>query len=303
VQNSAGDSGVAKNLLQIWRRICWAAIYWGPRRDVTVNTLNGLLTFDSKDWLIGKYLYVRREHESDELAKVAELLQAEGYLADSRPPTAVMNVGANLGMTVIGLLKQGYFQRAIAFEPTPDSYRLLVRNIQQNGLADRILHFPFALSSSEGSIELEICADNSGDNRIRISKQPGFFAEEKRTTVSAAVKTLDGLMAESAALRNESVGLVWMDIQGHEGHFFAGAREFFKRGIPVVSEIWPYALDRSGMSLLEFRALLGEMFSHFYVLGSTPACKLPISEVDTMFTKFAGPRDMCVALFLPGSKP
>ncbi len=303
MQNSAGDPGVAKKILQVWRRLCWAAIYGGPRRDVTVATFNGLLTFDSKDWLIGKYLYVKREHEADELAKVVELLRVEGYLPDSQSPRALLNVGANLGMTVVAILKRGYFQRAIAFEPTPNSYRLLVRNIQQNGLEERVLHFPFALSSSDGSMELEVCADNSGDNRIRLTKQPGFFAEEKRTTVRAEVKTLDGMMAENSALRNESVGLVWMDIQGHEGHFLAGARQFFERGIPVVSEIWPYGIDRSGMSLEEFRALLEQMFSHFYLLGSGPAEKLPIAEVDSMFRKYVGPREMCTSLcFFPGKK-
>src|SRR5271157_4540309 len=98
----------------------WYLIYLGPKHDVTVGTANGLLSFDSKDWLIGKYLYVRGEHEEREARTALSLLRREGYLDASG--ATLLNVGANIGMTCIGLVKAGYFRRAIAFEPTPSTY-------------------------------------------------------------------------------------------------------------------------------------------------------------------------------------
>ena len=68
----------------VWRRLRWWLIYHGPRRDVTVDTANGLLTFDSKDWLIGKYLYVKRSHEEKEARWAARLLSKEGYAGRGR---------------------------------------------------------------------------------------------------------------------------------------------------------------------------------------------------------------------------
>lgn len=64
---------------EVWRRLGWYLTYLGPRRDITVETLNGVLSFSSKDWLIGKYLYVRRSHETHEIRNVVKLLKILGY--------------------------------------------------------------------------------------------------------------------------------------------------------------------------------------------------------------------------------
>lgn len=174
----------------IWRRLRWWFIHLGPRRDVTVDTSNGLLSFDSKDRLIGKYLYVKRSYEAREIQTAVALLRQEGYLKDAEGGT-VLDVGANIGMICIALLKHGCFERAIAFEPAPNNYRLLIKNIDQNGLRERVLHFPCALSAAEGELELELSEDNSGDHRLRQTATPGVFREERRRTLRVRVRTLD----------------------------------------------------------------------------------------------------------------
>jgi FkbM family methyltransferase len=288
--------------IEFWRRLCWGAIYLGPRRDITIDTFNGRLAFDSKDWLIGKYLYVKRSHEADLFERVFKLLRREGHLGETPFKKSLLNVGANIGMTAIGLVKQGHFDRAIAFEPTPNSYRLLVRNVNQNGLSDRIQSFPFALSSKNGELELEISRDNSGDNRIRQIQEPGFFAEENRRAVLIPAKTLDCFFAEHPAVAEEPIGLIWVDIQGHEGHFFRGARQFLRRGIPVVIEFWPYGIRRSGMSEQEFCKILAELFSRFYIFGAEPEREFPIGNVSRLFQMYAGPREMCTVVLLPKAR-
>jgi FkbM family methyltransferase len=288
--------GGSMKFAEIWRRLRWWLVYIGPRRDVTVDTLNGRLTLDSKDWLIGKYLYVRGNHDWGGIQGAVELLRKEGYLDLERDET-VLNVGANIGMTCIGLLKAGYFERAIAFEPAPNTYRLLVHNISQNGLQDRIQHFPFALSSVEGELDLELNHDNSGDNRIRQTNSSGAFREERRQTVKVPVKTLDHLL-ESSSLKDQKVDLVWVDIQGHEGHFFQGAHHFLSQGIPVVSEFWPYGIGRSGVSSSEFCRVASELFSHFYGPADGRVQKLPISELKGLFDAYSAPRATCDLIFV-----
>jgi FkbM family methyltransferase len=283
--------------LELLRKLKWCLIYWGPRRDVTVATLNGLLTLDSKDWLIGKYLYVSRSHEMLEIRGAIDLLRREGYLDGSGKGT-VLNVGANIGMTCIALLKLGYFERAVAFEPTPNTYRLLVRNINQNGFQERIRHFHFALSSADGEAALEISGDNSGDNRIRTVDSPGFFRENERHAIQVPVRTLDRVFAEDETLRDDEVKLVWVDIQGHEGHFFEGARHLLSRGVPVVSELWPYAIGRSGMALWRFCQILSELFTDFYLLsGETPE-RQPISRIGNLLEAYSQPRQMCMVILV-----
>ncbi len=289
------------NLAKLWRLIRWHWIYMGPRRTITVSTANGLLSFDSKDWLIGKYLYVRREHEDREARNAIGLLNAERFL--HCPGETLLNVGANVGMTCIGLVKAGYFKRAIAFEPTPSSYRLLTRNIEQNGLDKRIECFPYALSSVSGMCRLEISKDNSGDNRIRLRPQPGFFHEERRNTIEVPARTLDQVLLEVPGLKEERIDLVWADIQGHEGHFLQGAQQFLKqRRIPVVSEFWPYGIGRSGMSRQEFCQIVSDLFTHFYVIGSDTLKRQAVSEIADLYSIYSQPRAMCLVVWVCNSR-
>ncbi len=279
-----------------WRLLRWNWIHLGPRRDVTIETANGLLSVDSADWLIGKYLYVRRGHELGEFRQAMEILSREGRL---RPPgQTVLNVGANIGMTCIGLLKAGYFRRAIAIEPTPSSYRLLKHNIAQNGFSECIRSYPLALSSRSGTCEIEMSDENSGDNRVRLTVEKGFFHEERRRTVQAPVKTTDDFLAEYPETSQENIELVWVDVQGHEGHFFRGARNLLGRGVPVVSEFWPYGIFRSGLTEEDFTKIVSGYFTHFYVLGPEHPQKAPVKEVNSLFARNRGPRQMCSVVWI-----
>jgi hypothetical protein len=80
------------------RLLRWGLIYIGPRRDVTVDTANGRLTVSSKDWLHGKYLYVKGGFEINSLHETIALLRKEGYL-DQSGKGIILDVGANLGMS------------------------------------------------------------------------------------------------------------------------------------------------------------------------------------------------------------
>ena len=283
------------SLTQWWRLFCWWLIHLGPIRDVTVDTFNGRLSFSSSDWLIGKYLYVKRAHEEDEIQSVIALLAREGWLAGS--PLTVLNAGANIGMTCIGLVREK-FDTALAFEPDPQSYRLLVRNIEQNGLRDRIHAFPYAVSSEVGELAFELSKDNPGDHRVRQTDRPGFYKEETRSTIQVRAETLDHFFQNRA----DTVDVIWVDIQGHEGHFLRGARNFLKRGIPVVSEFWPYGLERAGTSPAEYASLVAESFSHFFVVGNPDYQRTPIEEIGKLFDLYPGPRNFGLIVFVPSAR-
>lgn len=282
---------------QAWRRLVWAVIYYGPKRDITLETANGILTFSSRDWMIGKILYLQRSYEMKEIDAAIKLLHEEGYLTDGASST-VLDVGANIGMICIALVRSGHFKKALAFEPAPGSHRLLVKNVGQNNLSSRITCFPFALSSMRSEVDLELSPDNSGDHRIRHTKSAGAFREELRPTIRVEARTLDSLFAENPQLDPKEVSLVWLDIQGHEGCFLEGAREFLARGTPTVTELWPYALARSGTEPSRVQTLLSEFYTHFYLVTANAAEKRPISAMGEVFQAFAGPREMCQVILV-----
>lgn len=276
-----------------WRRIRWRAIYRGPRRKVTVDTLNGRLSFWSDDWVIGRQLYVERSYELDTVDAALGLLRREGYLT---PPGkgVLLDVGANVGMTCIGMLKQGYFESALAFEPAPRTYQLLEINVRQNGMSDRIRLFPFALSEKDATVELALSSNNSGDHRVRLSPQPAPSRESGRSAVRITAKTLDHVLESNGTLLGDGdIRLIWADVQGHEGQFLKGARRLLSRGIPVVNEFWPNAILQSGMSQADYCSVASELFTHFYVLLHSDDHRHPIAELPQMFEKFQSPDQWC----------
>jgi FkbM family methyltransferase len=279
------------------KKLRWLALYAGPRRDVTVDTYNGRLTFDSRDKLIGKYLFVNRAYERAYLEGALGVLARDGYLARDGQGT-VLDVGANIGMISIALLRHGWFARAVAVEPSPQNLRLLAHNVAQNDLAERITRLPYALSSTDGERTLELSEYNSGDNRIRHRAAPGAWHEDRRRTVQVPVRTLDAALAE-ARVDARDVRLVWVDIQGHEGWFFQGAAATLAHRMPVVSELWPYGILRSGMTREDYVSTVARRFTHFYRLEPGGAVKRPIAEVDALFTSHAAPKAMCEVIFLP----
>jgi FkbM family methyltransferase len=239
-------------------------------------------------------LYVQHAYERRYIERAMALLERDGRLARGG---TVLDVGANLGMICIALLRHGFFQRAVAFEPAPGNVRLLEQNVAQNGLGDRIVRLPVALSSATGEMELELSEYNSGDHRLRQRAEPGAWQEDRRATVRVPVRPLDDVLFERPEL-GEDVRLIWLDIQGHEGRFFEGARQAVLRGTPVVSEFWPYGILRSGTSRSAYVRLVQELFTHAYELGAGAPVKHPASAIDGMFDRYAAPKAMRELVFV-----
>jgi len=273
-------------------KLRWQLLYAGPRRDVTVDTWNGRLTFDSRDKLIGKYLYVQRAYERRYIEHALAVLERDGWLVRGG---TLLDVGANIGMICIALLRHGWFDRAIAFEPAPGNLRLLEHNVAQNGLTERIACRPIALSSAEGEMELELSEYNSGDNRLRATAAAGAWHEDRRATVRVPVRRLDDALDRA---EQSDVRLIWLDIQGHEGKFFEGASSTLARGVPVVSEFWPYGILRSGTTRDSYMATVARLFTHVYVLSGDAVERQPVSAVDALFDTCAAPKAMREVVFV-----
>lgn len=281
---------------RIVHKLRWRLLYAGPRRDVTVDSYNGRLTFDSRDKLIGKYLYLDHAYERQYIERALTVLEGDGFLA--RDGTGiVLDVGANIGMICIALVRHGWFDGAVAFEPAPGNARLLRHNIDQNELGGRIRVVQAALSARPGEMALELSEYNSGDNRIRALDGGGAWHEDRRAVVQVPVRALDEALDE-AGVDAGDVRLAWVDIQGHEGRFFEGARATLERGVPVVSEFWPYGILRSGMLRSEYVRVVEELFTHFYHLRDDGVEKRPIAEVDALFDAYRAPKQMCEVIFV-----
>ena len=268
------------------RRLLWEARRRLPERSVTVNTRHGRLTFSSRDAAVGRRLYTHGEFEYDKIEKAIALLRAD--VPERLGARRLVDVGANVGTVCIPLVRDRAFARALAFEPEPRNHAHLVRNVRANGVADAIMVLNAGLSSTSGSMTMELAFDNYGDHRIRVGEPTTSHAvcrEQDRAVIEVPVHRLDDLLP-TLALSPDDVGVLWIDVQGHEHHVLDGAEKVVASGAPVVSEFWPYALARAGRDPAAYVELLRERFRWFYDLEAVVPARCPTTDAKALLDRY-----------------
>lgn len=190
----------------------------------------------TRDKVIGRELFLHGEFDFSKLQLALAIIEREGLPR----PRHLIDVGANIGSITIPALARGMMDTATAIEPHPANLRLLRANIALNDLCDRVRVIAQAAGSEpEVTLFLDESEHNSGNHSIGDSG------------IRVASSRLDDLEAPG---KN---ALLWMDIEGYEGHALRGAERLLVDGSPVVSEFNPRFLERSG-GMPWFRdALLG----------------------------------------------
>jgi len=142
--------------------------------------------------------------EFEEMAFVMHFLRSGELFAD---------VGANVGAFTV-LAAGGVGARAMAFEPSPDTFKILVRNIRLNGLQDRVKAIHAAVGRKEGMAQFSFGLGT--ENHVAPDAASGGSVAVKMTTLD---KELAG---------NPPV-LLKVDVEGFETEVFAGAVKILKQ--------------------------------------------------------------------------
>ena len=276
--------------MRFFRKLKWLfGTYLLPRHIATVKTENGILSFNSKDRTLGRALNIEREFESQMMKRTVKLLTKNGDIKQVKG-RVVMDVGGYVGMSSIGFLNFNLFDNAIIFEPNPNSFSLIEKNIKQNNFSDQITAFNVALSNKNSELLMELSHKNFGDHRIRQEGpvQEGHYHEEVRKIISVDSVTLDDFIKKNPQINFKNISMVWMDIQGHEGKFLQGANNFLSsQKIPVVMEFWPYGILRSGTTKNDFLENLVKLFTHFYIVDNEFTELQNILNVEKLFDECA----------------
>ena len=109
-----------------------------------------------------------------------EPFQTELVVNEVRPGDVAIDLGAHIGYYTLLLARLvGPTGRVLAFEPDPDNFALLSRNVEMNGYANVEL-FNAAASDRPGRSPLFRSPDNAGDHRLHESpgqRRPGVEVE------------------------------------------------------------------------------------------------------------------------------
>lgn len=180
-----------------------------------------------------------------------------------QPGNHAVDAGANVGyMTVLMARLVGPAGRVTAFEPHPELFTVLQRNIQAHGISAQVDARPVAVGAKPGYADLVIPGDFGENDGIAFIGRTAGSSDRK---VRVGVACLDEFV-ESGVLE-----VLKMDVEGYEGQVLEGGRKMFAEGrvrhvvfedhmgasSPVVSRLrgWGYTVYSIGWSLMRLRVI------------------------------------------------
>ncbi len=189
-------------------------------------------------------------------------LRALKVLVETRPSlfrpegaqSVVLDIGTNVGNHAIFF--SGIFDRVIAFEPIPALVAVTRASLMVNGIQNVTLH-EVGLSDANLSRTIGVQLHNFGASSLHLDP-----TQDGRVPLEIRVMRGDDVLA-SAFGPQDHVGLVKIDVEGHEAPALKGLRATLARFSPVI---WFEAHGRTSGD--EVRAVLdGLGYKHVYVFG------------------------------------
>ena len=167
-----------------------------------------------------------------------------------RQGDVVLDIGANIGYYTLILARLvGETGRVYAFEPDPNNFEFLRKNVRANGYQN-VIYIKKAVSDKTGPLSLYLCPDNKGDHRI-------YDSQDDRETLSIEAVTLDEHFSDFQG----QINFIKMDIQGAEGRAVKGMKKLLAQHpeTAMITEFWPAGLERSGVSATDYLSDLEEL--------------------------------------------
>lgn len=206
---------ISLQLLNMKLPLIRRAVYDSLPVPYIVTASDEVFVVSTLDKVIGREIFLYGQFDFDKLKSAILIFLRE----EISVPRHLIDVGANIGSVVIPAVRRGYFKSATAIEPHPENLRLLRANLALNNIHDAVA-------------VLGVAVGNEGGVRLKLS-------ESKHNSGKHSIGE-DGLEVESICLNDLDVplhdSLLWMDIEGYEGHALDGASDLISAGMPFVSE-------------------------------------------------------------------
>jgi FkbM family methyltransferase len=205
---------------------------WAPREEVSVEADGHKLYLDPRDMGMARaFLLFKGRWEETETQLFCSLV---------RPGMTVVDIGANVGYyTLLAARLAGPGGHVYAFEPSPENFRLLRRNVEANGYCNVTL-VPKAVSSTRGTASLTLDRSSSGGHSL--SRFRGGADSVEVETVS-----LDEFFPGT---QPPAIDVIKMDAEGAETGILAGMKQILARNpaVTVLTEFFPRAICGFGSS-------------------------------------------------------
>jgi FkbM family methyltransferase len=194
--------------------------------------------------------------------------------------TTFVDVGANIGTTTLAALRAG-FQSVLACEPDPNNARLLRTNVALNGAEDAVRVLEVAISDRTGVARLGPVPGHLTKSRLLgAADEPSSGVPIEVATVSLDQLVRDGTIGA------DSVGFMWVDVEGHEGQVLSGAQTLIGRRVPLVIELNPKLLRRGG-GIEALPGLLARDYTHLLDLSHPESAFVPVAAIEKLLEDYS----------------
>jgi FkbM family methyltransferase len=187
----------------------------------------------------------------------------------------VIDGGAYLGFyTLLGGRRVGGHGTVVAFEPNPETFEMLSRNVRANGFEDRVVPLRLGLGGSAKRRRFYL---GDGDE----SKSSLFRPERWREVTETDCTSLD------EALGGRTVDMVKLDVEGGEVDALRGMRRTLAASPDprLIVELNPRALARAGTSPL---SLLRELDRGGFEVAAIDDAGWMLTPVDAVSVRSSG---------------
>jgi FkbM family methyltransferase len=170
----------------------------------------------------------------------------------------VVDIGANVGYyTLLASRLVGDKGRVFAFEPEPNNYDLLCKNIKVNKCRN-VVPIRKAVFSSSGKIELFLDKNNLGAHSLSERNV------NKPISIMVEATSLDDYFRNAP-----KIDVMKLDVQGSEMHVLEGMVNtmYHNDELQMIMEFWPRGLRNSGSSPAGFLKKLKESGFELYKVG------------------------------------
>lgn len=207
---------------------------------------------------IGTTINIKGVYEREQLDTVLGYLNLNHLVKGS-----AIDIGANIGNHSLYFSK--FYKDVFSFESNPRTFKLLEINSK---LVDNITPFNYGLSDIDGNVSMRFSEENMGGSRIVIK------SEDHPNIVNIKVKTFDSI----AHKINQPIGLIKLDIEGHEYAAISGAQSTIKANKPIILFEQSVADFKDGISpVIELLKSLG--YSKFATVMPSPFISMRVPGV------------------------
>jgi FkbM family methyltransferase len=201
--------------------------------------------------------------------KIFEKFETELVRQEIHDGDVVLDIGANIGyFSLIFSTLVGENGRVYAFEPDPNNFKILKKNIEINNIKNVIL-IQKAVSNTSKSISLYLCDYNHAQHRIYPSSRCNEKIDVESTTIDEYLAKIDF----------NKINFVKMDVEGSEYDVIDGMKQTLQSNpnLKMLCEFSPKQIKERG---LEPEIILKQLLDHNFKIYPITTAREKIIPID-----------------------